>query len=142
MDIRASVGEGREEEACLRQVYHPVPDTVLEGVLHRIVAQARLGQFHRADAGEDVFIDLIGGIFHVDAVRCPARHIVGVMDQQDQVVAHILVVCNDPVIVLFQQGIVLQPAVPEAQQEFLGTACAFAGQGEFQGEQVLTQGAG
>ena len=150
VDIRASVVEGREEEACLRQGHHPVPHPVLKSVLLRIVAQARLGQFHGTDAGQYVFVHLVGGVIHLNSVGGLSGHVVDIVDHQDQVVSHIFITFNDLIIIFFQQGVVFQPALPQAQQKFL---CVFLpvlvlGEGvldrvlEFQCQQVSAGGSG
>ena len=119
MDIRTSVVEGGEQKACVGKSHHPVSGAVAEGVFLRVIAQARLGQLYGADAGQYVFVYLLGGILHVQTVGGPARHIIGVMDYKDQVIPHVLIVFYDSVIIFLQQLFVLEPAVPQPQQKGL-----------------------
>ena len=107
MQVRAAVIECGEQEGCIRHTYHPVADTVLEGIFHSVIAQSRLGQIHGADAGEDVVIDFVGSVLHFDAVSGTTRYIVGVMDQQDQIMFAKIIEFNDLIIKFFQQNIIL-----------------------------------
>ena len=75
-----------------------IEDAVLEAALQFIVAQAWLGQIYRADRAENVAVNLIRGILHLNAVGSLSRDIIGIVDQQDQIVAHIIVILNDAVI--------------------------------------------
>ena len=68
--------------------------------------------------------------------------IVGVMDQQDQIIAHIFIRLNDAVVELLKQCIVLQTAVSKTQQKFLRAALLFRSLTEFQIQQILADGAG
>ena len=124
MQVRAAVIECGEQEGCIRHTYHPVADTVLEGIFHSVIAQSRLGQIHGADAGKDIVIDFVGSVLHFDAVSGTTRYIVGIVDQQDQIIAHIFIRLDDTVIELLKQCIV-QPAVSQTQQEFLRAALRF-----------------
>ena len=126
MEVAAAVGEGGEQEAALGQSHHPVPHPVAEGVFRRIIGQAGLGELHRADAGEQVFVDFIGGVLHVNTVRGSSGNVIHVVNHQDQIISHELIVGNDLVIEFLQQLVVLELAVPEAEQEFLGAALLLA----------------
>ena len=100
MQVSTPVIESGEQESSVRHTYHPVADTVLEGIFHSVIAQSRLGQIHGADAGEDVVIDFVGSVLHFDAVSGTTRYIVGVMDQQDQIISYIFIGFDDAVIEL------------------------------------------
>ena len=98
VQVGGAVIEGREKETELRHLDYPVTDAVLEAALQFIVAQAWLGQIYRADRAENVAVNLIRGILHLNAVGSLSRDIIGIVDQQDQIVAHIIVILNDTVI--------------------------------------------
>ena len=85
VDIAAAVIEGGEEETCIRPLHSPVAAAVEEAHFIRIVAEPFLEQDHRADAAQDKIIDIVGGVLHVDAVRCPAGDIIESVCQQDQI---------------------------------------------------------
>ena len=142
MEIRAAVVERGEQKARVRGSHHPVPDAVAEAVFLCVVGQAGLGQIHRADADQDVFIDFVGGVLHLQSVPGAAGHIVGIVNYQDQIVAHKLIGIYNVLIELLQQFFVLQFAVPEAQQQFLGAALLLGFQGKLQGVQILADGEG
>ena len=126
MKIGAAVRERREEEAGLRQTYNPVADTILEGVFHGVVGKSRLGELHRTDTGQYVLVDLIRSVLHVDPVRGAPRNVIDIMDDQNEVVADIFIVGDDPVIVFFEQGIIPELAVAQPQQKFLCAALLLA----------------
>ena len=75
-----------------------VEDAVLEAALHLVVAETWFGQVYRADGAENVAVNFIRGILHLDAIGSLSRDVVGIVDQQDQIVAHIIVILNDAVI--------------------------------------------
>ena len=113
MEVGGAVIEGREQKAKLRHLNHPVPDAVLEAALHLVVAETWFGQVYRADGAENVAVNLIRGILHLDAIGSLSRDVVGIVDQQDQIVAHIVVVFDDTVIESIQEGIILQAAASQ-----------------------------
>ena len=142
MDIGTAVVELWEEEAPVRHFYQPVPDTVFNIVCLCIVMQACFGELDRADAAEDVVVDLIGGIEHFGAVGGFAGDVVDCMDEDDVVVFTVVVVFYDSVVEGFGEGVVGEFAFAEFHEEVLGSAFVFLIQGKFHVDEVFSNGAG
>ena len=106
MQVRAAVIECGEQEGCIRHTYHPVAEPVLEDILRRIITQTGFGQIYRADASQYVLVHLIGCIIKFSTILGAARNIIGIVDQQNEIVSHIFIRFNDAVVELLQQCIV------------------------------------
>ena len=95
IEIGAAVVKGREQEAHLGLGYHPVGRQVVELVFLYRVAESRLGLLDGADAAQDVGVDFCGAILQFLPVLSFVRHIVGIVDQEDQIVGLQLHCSND-----------------------------------------------
>ena len=142
MNIRAPVVEYREKESQIRHFHDPVADAVLDMVRFRIVAQSCLGKLNRTDAAENVVVNLVGSVEHLQSVGRLARDIVNCVDQDDIVIFSVIIRVDDPVIELVHKGVVLKFALPETEQEFLGAAFFFLFEGEFHIDKIFSYGSG
>ena len=57
-----------------------IEDAVLEAALQFIVAETRFREVYRADGAENVVVNLIGSILHLNTVGSLSRNIVGIVD--------------------------------------------------------------
>ena len=64
------------------------------------------------------------------------------MNQENQIIPHIFIACDYPVVKFLQKGVVLKSAVPKAQKKFLGSPFLLAGKGKFQIQKVFPDCAG
>ena len=69
VDICAAVIERGEKEASVGHFHQPVSGTVAEAVLLVIIGKTSLGKLDRADRTENVVVNLIGGVKHLQVVR-------------------------------------------------------------------------
>ena len=84
----------------------------------------------------------IGGIVHRKPVRSTSRNIISVINYQNQIIPHIFIACDYPVIKFLQKGVILQSAAPKAQKKFLGSPFFLAGKGKFQIQKIFPDCAG
>ena len=64
------------------------------------------------------------------------------MNQKNQIIPHIFIACDYPVIKFLQKGVILQSAAPKAQKKFLGSPFFLAGKGKFQIQKIFPDCAG
>ena len=119
VQICAPVIERREQKSLVRHIHDPVPDTVLNTVVLRVVAQSRLGQRYRTEAHEQIFIHLVGGVEHLQVIRRFPRDVVHGMDEDDIVILAVLICSDHFVIELFEEHIVLKLAISKFQKKLL-----------------------
>ena len=141
MDIAASVGKGGENKPGVGSADHPVPDTGADPVFLFTVAESRLGERDGADGAEQVIEDLFG-LVQLHSVVCSGDDIIGILKQQDQVIAGMIVMFDDQVIEPLQQLLVFQPAFLEPHQKLLSAAGLLLLRREFQLQQVVADIAG
>ena len=142
VDVGAAVVELREKESPVRHFHQPVTDTVFDIVGLCVVVQACLGELDRADAAEDMVVDLIGGVEHFGSVGGFAGNIVDCVDEDDVVVFTIVVVFDDFVVEGFGEGVVGEFAFTKLHKEVLGSAFRFLVQRKFHVDEVFSDGAG
>ena len=106
-DIGIPVVEGREEEALYRRIHHPVADPVFNIVGFRVVKEARLRQLDRAEAAEQVFINILGSIEHFRTVQRLAGNIVSHMYEDYVIIFREIIVLDDFLVKFFKQRVVL-----------------------------------
>ena len=118
---------------------HAVVKLVFTGT----ITQFQLAVFHRADAADDVGEHLVRGICLGLAVLGPVWHIIGIMGQQDQVVAipHIqgfydLLIKGLPDFPIFQ------PGVPKRHEQSVFVAVHHLVCGEYNVNQIFPLGSG
>ena len=111
MEVCIPVIERRKQKSLVRHFHNPVPDSVLNPVILRIVGQPRLGKRHRADAAHQIFIHIIRRVIHFQVVRRLSRDIIHGMDQDDIIISLIYVIFNDFVIKFLQKHVVFQLTV-------------------------------
>ncbi len=142
VDVGAAVVELWEEEAPVGHFYQPVADAVFDVVGLCVVVQACLGEFDRADAAEDVVVDLIGGVEYFGSVGGFAWDVVDCVDEDDVVIFAVVVVFDDLVVEGFGEGVVGEFAFAEFHEEVLGSTFGFLVQGEFHVDEVFADGTG
>ena len=142
MDVAGPVVEGGEEKTVYRIIYDPVPDPVLDAVVLRVVAKARLGEGHRTDAAQYVVVDCIGGVVHLHPVGGLAGHVVGGVDEENEIVLPKVIVLDHLIVKLGHQHVVCEPAVLELHQELLGSALLLLLQRKAHIEEVFPDSAG
>ena len=64
------------------------------------------------------------------------------MNQQDQIIAYILIGFYNPIIKSFQKSLVLKPAVSQLQKKFVGASFFFCFQRKLQIHEIFSQSAG
>ena len=87
VEVGAAVVKGGEEKAQFRRGHDPVGSQGMELIFMDVVAQGGFGQLHRTDAAQDVGVDLRRGVGLGLAVSGAVGHVIGVVSQQDEVVA-------------------------------------------------------
>ena len=137
VNICTAVIELWEKKSPVRHFYQPVADTVFDIVGLCVIVKACLGELYRADAAEDVVVDLIGCIEHFGSVGGFARDIVDCMNENDVIVFAVVVVLDDLIVEGFCKGIVCELAFTEFHKEVLGSAFGFLFQGEFHVDEIL-----
>ena len=75
------------------------------------VAQSGFGEPDRADAAQDVFVNLIGRIEHLCIIFGLSRNIVGSMYENDKIIFRIVIMFDDLVITFINKSIIRQTAV-------------------------------
>ena len=117
VDVGGAIVKGGEHEAQLRGSHHPVLFAVVEFVVRGEVAQGWLCQLHGTDAAQYVIKDLFGGIVHLQVVPAAEGHVVGVVGQQDQVIALHLQRIDDLLIERLHAFLDLQRGVAHGGQQ-------------------------
>lgn len=107
VDICTAVIKYREQESKIRHFYDPVTDAVLDIVGFCIVAETCFGKVYRADAAQNMIIDLIGSIKHFLTIRRFTRDIVYSVDQDDIIILTVIVRFDHFVIEFIQDSIIL-----------------------------------
>ena len=142
VDIGAAVVEGGEEEARFRCGQDPVGAEIAEGSLGHVVAQGGLGQLHRAHGAQKIGIDLAGSIGLGEVVPAAVGHVVGVVGQQDQIVAFDGEGLDRRLVKIGDGFVVLQGGIPQTHQPpVLGAAHHLLG-GKGQLRQIFADAAG
>ena len=115
----------------------------MELVLPGAVAQLQLAVPHRADAAHDVGEHGIARIRLHFIILAPVGHIVGVMGQQDEVIAlpHVQAV-DDRLIKLLPHLTVLQPGIPQGHESAMFVAVRHLLGREHDVDEVPAQSAG
>ena len=111
MQVSAAVMKCREQETAFRKFHDPVTDTVTDAVFRFVVAQSGFGEPDRADAAQDVFVNLIGRIEHLCIIFGLSRNIVGSMYENDKIIFRIVIMFDDLVITFIDKSIIRQTAV-------------------------------
>ena len=143
VEIGGAVVEGREEEAQLRLAHNLLGHAAVKLVFPGEEAQGRFPVLHRADGADQVGEDLIGGVRLQVVVLAAVGHVVGVVGQEDKVVAVVHVQGLDyPLEEGLPGGSILEGRLPQGHQEPVLLAVRHLLGGEYDIHQVFPQGAG
>ena len=142
MDIAAAVIEGWEQESGHRSLYPPVPGTLLDGVGRLIVGETRLGELYRADAAEDMVVDLLRCVEHFLIVGRFPRNIVGAVDQDNIVVFPVLIIFDHLIIEGIHSLIVSELLIAEFHEKLVGAVRTFVVDRVLQVVEILSDSAG
>ena len=115
----------------------------MELIFARAVAQLQVAVLHGAHAAHNVAEHRVALIRAILAVFAPVGHIVGVVGQQDQIIAlpHVQTV-DDRLIELLPHLAVLQPGVPQGHEAAVLVAARHLLGGEHDVDEVPAQGPG
>ena len=97
MQVRGPVVEGREGEGRVDGSDNPVPEPRSDGILFLPVAKGRLRKIDRAEAADDVFVDICR-LVEKHIVIGPDRDVVGVIEQCNEIISRIVEGLDDAVI--------------------------------------------
>ena len=143
VDIGRPVVKGREQEAQLRRGDDLTGGAVVELIFARAVAQLQFAVLHRAHTAHNVGEHRVALIRAILAVFASVGHIVGVVGQQDQIIAlsHVQAV-DDRLIEFLPHLAVLQPGVPQSHEAAVLIAVRHLLGGEHDVDEVPAQGPG
>ena len=143
VEIGGAVVEGREEEAQLRLAHNLLGHAAVELVFPGEEAQGRFPVLHRADGADQVGEDLIGGVWLQVVILAAVGHVVGVVGQENEIVAVAHVQGLDhPLEEGLPGGSILEGGLPQGHQKPVLLAVRYLLGGEHDIHQVFPQGAG
>ena len=141
MYISTSVNERRVEETNIRYTYDPVLNADTDTVLIRTITKSRFGEVHRTDCTQKVCIDFLGFI-NLEVIIGLGDDIIGIMEDQNQIVAYVIITLNDHVIEVFQKFGIAQSAFTQSKEILLFASLFFFLFGKVQFQQVVANRTG
>ena len=142
VDVRTAVLVGREQKAQLRRGHHPVQIALVEALVLAAIAQRRAAELHRADGADDVGEGILGVFVGLVFILGLEGDVVGVVHQQDQVVALDLQTLDHPLEELLHRLIHLQVRVAQRREQPVRVAVHHLIRAERDLHQVLARRAG
>ena len=136
VDVCPAVIERGEQEAGVRTLNSPVVPAVKETPGVRVIAEPFLQENHRAEAAQDKRVDILGGVVHIDSVRCPAGNVVDTVGEKDEILFREFRGLDHFVKKGPHQCAVVKTGLQKAVEQVLLSAGGFLLQGKFQIEQV------
>ena len=141
MYISTSVNERRVEETNIRYTYDPVLNADTDTVLICTISESRFGEVHRADRTQKVCIDFLGFI-NLEIIIGLGDDIIGIMEDQNQIVAYVVIILDNHVIEVFQKFRIAQPAFTQSKKILLLASLFFFLFGKVQFQQVVANRTG
>ena len=141
VNVRAALGKAGEGKTGLCGADNPVPVPRADPVLRLPVSESRFGEGNRTDGAEQILVDFLG-VPQIQVVLRLHGHVVGVVEEKNQIIPHIVVSVDDQIIVGVYQVVIGKTAVPQCHEDLLMAAGRFLLDGKFQFQQVVAQGAG
>ena len=142
MNIAAAVIKCRKQESGHRSLYPPVPRALFNCVGRFIIRKTGLGKLYRADAAEDMVVDLLRCVEHFLIVGRFPRNIVGAVDQDNIVVFTIFVIFDYLIIKGIHGLIVSELFITEFHKKLMGAVRTFVVDRVLQVVEILSDSPG
>ena len=142
MNIAAAVIKCRKQESGHRSLYPPVPRALFNCVGRFIIRKTGLGKLYRADAAEDMVVDLLRCVEHFLIVGRFPRNIVGAVDQDNIVVFPVLIIFDHLIIEGIHSLIVSELFITEFHKKLMGAVRTFVVNRVFQIVEILSDSPG
>ena len=119
----------------------PSPECDTDTVLIRTITKSWFREVHRTDCTQKVCIDFLGFI-NLEVIIGLGDDIIGIMEDQNQIVAYVVIILDNHVIEMFQKFRIAQPAFTQSKKILLFASLFFFLFGKVQLQQVVANRTG